>query len=47
MRQSRRGAAPPRREGEYSAGDRVELASVDCTLVIDELYRDPLAARSA
>jgi len=28
---------------EAEAGGRVELASVGCTLAVDELYRDPLA----
>jgi Uma2 family endonuclease len=29
---------------EYESGGRVELASVGCTLAVDEVYRDPLAA---
>jgi len=31
---------------EYESGGRVELASVGCTLAVDEVYRDPLAAGS-
>jgi Uma2 family endonuclease len=31
---------------EYESGSRVELASVGCTLAVDEVYRDPLAAGS-
>ena len=29
---------------EATAGQQIELASVGCTLVVDELYRDPLSA---
>ncbi|MGH7295287.1 MAG: Uma2 family endonuclease [Polyangiaceae bacterium] len=29
---------------EYRRGDVVELASLGCSLAVDELYRDPLAA---
>jgi Uma2 family endonuclease len=29
---------------EYESGSRVELASVGCTLAVDEVYREPLAA---
>jgi len=29
---------------EYESGSRVELASVGCTLSVDDVYRDPLAA---
>jgi Uma2 family endonuclease len=31
---------------EYESGSLVELASVGCTLAVDEVYRDPLAAGS-
>jgi Uma2 family endonuclease len=31
---------------EYESGSRAELESVGCTLSVDEVYRDPLAAGS-
>jgi Uma2 family endonuclease len=31
---------------EYESGSRVDLASLGCTLAVDEVYRDPLAAGS-
>ena len=31
---------------EYESGGNVELASVGCSLSVDEVYRDPLAAGS-
>jgi Uma2 family endonuclease len=32
---------------EYESGSRVELASVGCSIDVDEVYRDPLAAAGA
>ena len=32
---------------EYESGARVELASIGCSIAVDEVYRDPLAAAAS